>query len=104
MGAKSNYSNKLYEDYEKVCIRLDTLMEELSNIRKDHKNEIKQLKIEYKKETGNLNKTIKQMAETINSLKSLIEKKDQEILRLKSKNDRDSSNSSKLQVQMVIRK
>ena len=95
MGAKSNYSNKLYEDYEKVCIRLDTLMEELSNIRKDHKNEIKQLKIEYKKETGNLNKTIKQMAETINSLKSLIEKKDQEILRLKSKNDRDSSNSSK---------
>ena len=66
MGAKSNYSNKLYEDYEKVCIRLDTLMEELSNIRKDHKNEIKQIKIEYKKETGNLNKTIKQMAETIN--------------------------------------
>jgi len=95
MGAKSNYSNKLYEDYEKVCTKLDMLMDELSNIRKEHKQEIKQLKDDYKKETNILNKTIKQMAETIDSLKELIEKKDQEILRLKSKNDRDSSNSSK---------
>lgn len=95
MGAKSNYSNKLYEDYERVCTKLDALMDELGNIRKEHKQEIKQLKTEYKKETSTLNKTIKQMSETIETLKGLIEKKDQEILRLKSKNNRNSSNSSK---------
>ena len=42
-----------------------------------------------------LNKTIKTLNDTIKSLNEIIEKKDKEILRLKSRNNKDSSNSSK---------
>ncbi len=51
------------------------------------------------KETNNLvktlNITVENLNETIKRLQKLVEEKDKEILRLKSKNNRDSSNSNK---------
>lgn len=91
----SNYSKFLYNDYEKVCNKLDAVLSKLSNIEKEHKEEIKQLKNEFKNETKELKETIKQQSNTIATLQKTLEEKNKEILRLKSKNDRDSSNSSK---------
>ena len=33
----SNYSKKLYDDYEKAQLKLDAILLELSNIKKEHK-------------------------------------------------------------------
>lgn len=35
----TNYSNSLYKDYEKVCNKLDVVLSELTEIRKEHKKE-----------------------------------------------------------------
>lgn len=80
----ANYSNSLYKDYEKVCNKLDAVLSELTEIRKEHK-----------KEKQELMKKIDELTKLVNNQQKLIEEKDKEILRLKSKNDRDSSNSSK---------
>ena len=80
----ANYSNSLYKDYEKVCNKLDAVLSELAEIRKEHKNEKKELM-----------KKIDELTKIVNNQQKLLEEKDKEILRLKSKNDRDSSNSNK---------
>lgn len=36
-----NYSKIMYEDYEKTQLKLDAILLELSNIKKEHKKEIK---------------------------------------------------------------
>lgn len=76
----SNYSKFLYNDYEKIVKQ----NEEQTGLLKENNELIK-----------TLNNTIKSMQEMIYKLQKVIEEKDQEILRLKSKNDKDSSNSSK---------
>lgn len=80
----ANYSNSFYRDYEKVCNKLDAVLSELTEIRKEHK-----------KEKQDLTKKIDELTKLVISLQKIIEEKDKEILRLKNKNDKDSSNSSK---------
>ena len=74
------YSKSLYEQYEEVLKEL---------------NEHKKLLKETNKLVSNLNATIKSLNETIEKQNKIIEEQAQEILRLKSKNNKDSSNSSK---------
>ncbi len=76
----SNYSNFLYNDYEKLLEKF----EKQEKLLKETNNLIK-----------TLNDTIENLNETNQKLQKLIEEKDMEILRLKSKNNRDSSNSNK---------
>lgn len=76
----SNYSKFLYDDYEKLL--------------KKFENQEKLLK-DTNHLVNTLNKTIETLNETIENLKEVIKEKDDEILRLKSKNNRDSSNSNK---------
>ena len=76
----SKYSNILYKDYEELLNKFENqekLLKETNNLVK------------------NLNSTIKSLNKTIEELHKKNEEKDKEILRLKSKNDKDSSNSSK---------
>ena len=80
----SNYYNKLYNDYEKTQEKLDAVLEELSNIRKDHK-----------KELNKLNDTIKDLNKKLEEANELNKKLQDEIDRLKNKNNKNSSNSSK---------
>ena len=68
----SNYSTQLFKEYENVCKKLDVVL----------------TMIEEENETKELNVQIKNLNNIIIDLKK-------EILRLKSKNDKDSSNSSK---------
>ena len=76
----SNYSKSLYNQYEELLNKFESqekLLKETNNLVKS------------------LNKTIESLNETINDLKIKNEEQAQEILRLKSKNNKDSSNSSK---------
>ena len=68
----SNYSTQLFKEYENVCKKLDVVLTML-----EEENETKELNVQIK----NLNNIIIDLKK--------------EILRLKSKNDKDSSNSSK---------
>ena len=76
----SNYSKSLYNQYEEVLNEL----EEHKKLLKETNNLVK-----------SLNKTIESLNETIKELKKQNEEQAQEILRLKSKNNKDSSNSNK---------
>ena len=76
----SNYSKFLYNDYEKLLKKF----EQQEQLLKENNELIK-----------SLNNTIKSMQEIIAELKKINESQAQEILRLKNKNDKDSSNSSK---------
>ena len=76
----SNYSKSLYNQYEELFNKFESqekLLKETNNIVKS------------------LNKTIESLNETIEKQNKIIEEQAQEILRLKSKNNKDSSNSSK---------
>ena len=76
----SNYSKSLYNQYEKLLNKFESQ----EKILKETNNLVK-----------SLNKTIESLNETIKDLKIKNEEQAQEILRLKSKNNKDSSNSSK---------
>ena len=76
----ANYTNNLYSQYEELLLKFES--------------QEKLLK-ETNKLVGNLNNTIQSLHNTISDLEKIIKEKDEEILRLKSKNNRDSSNSSK---------
>ena len=76
----SNYSKSLYIQFEELTIKFE--------------KQEKLLK-ETNKLVSNLNATIKSLNETIENQNKTIEEQAKEILRLKSKNDKDSSNSSK---------
>lgn len=76
----SNYSKSLYNQFEELTIKFEKqemLLKETSKL------------------MSNLNATIKSLNETIDKLRLENEEQAKEILRLKSKNDKDSSNSSK---------
>lgn len=74
------YSKSLYSQYEEVLNELE-----------EHKKLLK----ETNELVKSLNKTIKMLNETNEQLKKTNEEQAKEILRLKAKNDKDSSNSSK---------
>ena len=76
----SNYSKSLYNQYEELMNKF----EEQEKIMKENNKLIK-----------NLNNTIDILNELVQKQAFLIEEQAREILRLKSKNDKDSSNSSK---------
>ncbi len=76
----SNYSKFLYNDYEKLMEKF----EKQENLLKENNSMIK-----------SLNSTIKSMQEIIDNLQKVNEEQAKEILRLKNKNNKDSSNSSK---------
>lgn len=76
----SNYSKSLYSQYEE-------LMEKFEKQEK--------LLKETNKLVSNLNATIKSLNKIIENQNKTIEEQAQEILRLKSKSNKDSSNSSK---------
>ena len=73
--------NDFYKQYEELVIKFE--------------NQEKLLK-ETNELVKSLNKTIENLNKTIAQLKTINEEQAQEILRLKSKNNKDSSNSSKL--------
>lgn len=76
----ADYSKSLYNQYEKVFNELE-----------EHKKLLKETNDLVK----SLNKTIEELNKTIEKQNKTIEEQAQEILRLKSKNNKDSSNSSK---------
>lgn len=76
----SNYSKSLYNQYEELMQKFES--------------QEKLLK-ETNKLVASLNATIKSLNETIEKQNKTIEEQAKEILRLKDKNNRDSSNSSK---------
>ena len=76
----SNYSKSLYSQFEELTIKFE--------------KQEKLLK-ETNKLVSNLNATIKSLNKTIENQNKTIEEQAKEILILKSKNDKDSSNSSK---------
>ncbi|MDE5538988.1 MAG: transposase [Bacilli bacterium] len=80
MAGIRNYETGLYNQFEELLKK----SEEQTKLLKENNKTIKEL-----------NTTIKSMQAIIDNLNKTIEQKDQEILRLKSKNDKDSSNSSK---------
>ena len=80
MGRSSNYEIGMYEELEKLNKKLDKLLKEKGELSLT----IYTLKLEIEK----LNKTIKEKDE-------LNKKLQEEIDRLKNKNDKDSTNSSK---------
>ncbi len=80
MGRKRIYESGLYNQYEEL-------------LKKSEKQE--KLIKENNKLISELNKTIQSLNKLVSTLQETLEKKDQEILRLKSKNNGDSSNSSK---------
>ena len=73
--------NDFYKQYEELVIKFE--------------NQEKLLK-ETNELVKSLNNTIKSLNNTINEQAIIVEEQAQEILRLKSKNNKDSSNSSKL--------
>lgn len=91
----SNYYNKLYNDYEKTQEKLDTVLNELSNIRKEHKKEIKKITKEFKMEISSLNNTIKNLIKSNEEKEQYIKKLINENERLKNQNNKNSTNSSK---------
>lgn len=98
----SNYYNKLYNDYEKTQEKLDAVLDELSNIRKDHKKELNELKKQNQEEKQSLKNVILGLKVTIDELNAKLDeanksnkKLQDEIDRLKNQNNKNSSNSSK---------
>lgn len=75
-----NYSKNLYNQYEELMIKFDSQEKLLKDTNKL---------------VSSLTQTIKELNDTIEQLRKSNEEKDKEILRLKSKNNRDSSNSNK---------
>lgn len=80
MGKKRIYESGLYNQFEELLQKSE--------------NQEKLIK-ENNKVISELDKTIQSLNELVSTLQETIKQKNQEILRLKSKNDRDSSNSSK---------
>lgn len=76
----SNYSKSLYNQYEELLNKFESQEKLLKDTNKLVKS---------------LNKTIESLNETIRELKIKNEEQAQEILKLKSKNNKDSSNSSR---------
>lgn len=76
----SNYSKSLYNQYQELMKKFETQ---------------ERLLKETNKLVNNLNATIKSLNETIEKQNKTIEEQANEILRLKNKNNKDSSNSSK---------
>lgn len=95
----SNYSKNLYDDYEKAQLKLDAILLELFNIKKEHRKELNTLKksllSEFKKEKEDLNETIKSLSKQLEDANKLIEKLKNDNDRLKNQNNKNSSNSSK---------
>lgn len=77
---KYNNSKSLYDQYEELY---------------NESQEQKQLLKANNRMISELTKTIERLNNSIDALNKIIKEKDEEILRLKSKNNRDSSNSSK---------
>lgn len=91
----SNYSKNLYEDYEKAQLKLDAILLELCNIKKEHKKELNKITKEFKKEISSLNDTITDLNKKLDDANKLIEKLKNDNDRLKNQNNKNSSNSSK---------
>ena len=97
-----DYSNQIYNDYEKALVKLDKIMDKLSNIEKEHKKEIKDLKDNFKVKTVSLYNKIDSLTIDLKETNKLNEKYlnkinelTLEIERLKNNNNKNSSNSSK---------
>ena len=80
----SHYDNYAYKDYEKVCNKLDAFLDELKSERKEHKNDVKKME-----------NTIDKLTKALEQSQKRVEVLTNELLKIKSKNNRDSSNSSK---------
>ena len=53
-----DYAKQIYHDYEKALIKLDKVMDKLSNIEKEHKKEMKELQETFKNKTISLHNKI----------------------------------------------
>ena len=95
MGAKSNFNNIMYKDYEILQAKLDKVLNELSNIRSEHKKEIKELKNKFQLEIYNLNLVNNKLVKELETANKLITKLVTENEKLKNQINKNSSNSSK---------
>lgn len=99
MALKTNYSKIFYEDYEKTQKKLDAVLEEITTIRKEHKEELKKLKKElttnFKKEKEELKTTIETLTKQLKETNELNKKLEEENDRLKNQINKNSNNSSK---------
>ena len=99
MASKTNYEKSLYNDYEEALIRLDAVLKELSEIRKEHKKELKNLAIELKKgfkeEKEELKEEIETLTKDLQKSNDLVVKLKDENERLRNQINKDSTNSSK---------
>ena len=95
----SNYSKSLYKEYENTQNKLDTVLKELSSIRKEHKQELKKLKKDltnnFKQEKEELKTTIESLTKQLKESNELIKKLQEENDRLKNQINKNSNNSSK---------
>lgn len=97
-----DYAKQIYHDYEKALIKLDKVMDKLSNIEKEHKKEMKELQETFKNKTISLHNKIDNLTIDLKKANELNQKNltkinelTLEIERLKNNNNKDSSNSSK---------
>ena len=99
MASKTNYSKFLYEDYERTQNKLDAVLEELTSIRKEHKQELrklkKDLKANFKQEKQELKATIDTLTKELKKANELNKKLQEENDRLKNQINKNSNNSSK---------
>lgn len=95
MGRPRNYETGIYDDYEKLCNKLDKVLTQLSTIQTEHKKEIKQLKKENQRLVNELKDTIEKLQKDSQKDKETIQKLLLEIERLKNNNNKNSNNSSK---------
>ena len=91
----ANYANNLYKDYEELMTKFDALTQKFSELKKTQEKEIKKLKNEHQKEIKKLENKVEYLKKENEKLKEENNTLKLEILRIKDKNSRDSSNSSK---------
>lgn len=95
MGRISNYESDFYKQFEELNKKLDCLLEENKNLKLEHKKESSKVTKTFKNEISSLNNTIKELNKKLDAANKLNEKLQNEIDRLKNRNNKNSTNSSK---------
>ena len=93
------YMNDFYRQFEELSLKLDSLLEENRQLKKEHKKEMNKLRKdllkEFKIEKDELKETINTLTKQLEEVNELNKKLQNEVDRLKNQNNKNSSNSSK---------
>ena len=85
----------MFKQMQEMFLKIDNLNEEIASLKKEHKQEIKEIKNDYDKAIKHLNEKLTEKDKQIEKLKDENQKMKTEIIRLKNQNQKDSSNSNK---------